>query len=349
MKIMGLDIGGANTDCAIIEINDEKQIKSIKKSKEYLPMWIENDKLPECLLKLSQDDLDSIDVVCVTMTAELADSYESKTEGVLDISKKVMTIFNDKIVKFVTFDGLKSYDDILGNPLNAAAANWVGTSNAIKYIKNNCIFMDMGTTTTDIIPIINKQNIAKHTDVERLGSGELVYTGMLRTNIATIVHSIPIYNIDTSVSSELFTITADVHRILGNITQEEYTCNTPDNKDKDIVSCKRRLSRLVCADLDSLTDETINNMAQYIYKKQVNQVLTGLIKVVEKTGLDTVVISDFGHGNICKNAAKQLGLNIINIDEYISKEATSIITTIGAIQMYVEEYISQDFPLIQYI
>ena len=133
MKIMGLDIGGANTDCAIIEINDEKQIKSIKKSK-YLPMWIENDKLPECLLKLSQDDLDSIDVVCVTMTAELADSYESKTEGVLDISKKVMTIFNDKIVKFVTFDGLKSYDDILENPLNAAAANWVGTSNAIKYL-----------------------------------------------------------------------------------------------------------------------------------------------------------------------------------------------------------------------
>ena len=59
--------------------------------------------------------------------------------------------------------------------------------------------MDMCTTTTDIIPIINKQNIAKHTDVERLGSGELVYTGMLRTNIATIVHSIPIYHIDTSV------------------------------------------------------------------------------------------------------------------------------------------------------
>ena len=40
MKIMGLDIGGANTDCAIIEINDEKKIKSIKKSKLYLPMWI---------------------------------------------------------------------------------------------------------------------------------------------------------------------------------------------------------------------------------------------------------------------------------------------------------------------
>ena len=110
MKIMGLDIGGANTDCAIIEINDEKQIKSIKKSKEYLPMWIENDKLPECLLKLSQDDLDSIDVVCVTMTAELADSYESKTEGVLDISKKVMTIFNDKIESLINLTNSLSFN-----------------------------------------------------------------------------------------------------------------------------------------------------------------------------------------------------------------------------------------------
>ena len=39
---MGLDIGGANTDCAIIEINDEKQIKSIKKSTNVLskrPIW----------------------------------------------------------------------------------------------------------------------------------------------------------------------------------------------------------------------------------------------------------------------------------------------------------------------
>lgn len=350
MKIMGLDIGGANTDCAIIELNDENnQIKSIKKSKKYLPMWIKNDKLNECLQDLSKEDIDSIDIICVSMTAELSDAYETKIEGVLDISKKVHDTFSDKIIKFVTFEGLKTYEEIQENPLIAAAANWIGTANAIKHIKNNCIFMDMGTTTTDIIPLINKENVAKHTDVERLGSGELVYTGMLRTNLATIVHEIPINNINTTVSSELFTITADIHRILGHITQEEYTCDTPDKKGKDIVSCKRRLCRLVCADLDSLSDDTIEDMANYIYEKQIYQVTKGLIKVVEKTGLDTVVISDFGHGNICKKAAKQLGLNIINIENHMSKEATSIITAIGAIQMYVEETISSDFRVLPFI
>ncbi|OED30070.1 hydantoinase/oxoprolinase family protein [Methanosphaera sp. WGK6] len=337
MKIMGLDIGGANTDCVIIDINDKHEIKSIQEYKEYLPMWKDNEKLQECLIKLYDNDSE-IEVICVSMTAELADSYTSKTEGVLDISKKVIETFSEKIVKFVTFNGLKSYDEILKNPLDAAAANWIGTVNAIKYIKNNCIFMDMGSTTTDIIPLKNRTEIASgHSDTERLGTGELVYTGMLRTNLATIVHEVPVKNIPTSVSSELFTISADIHRILEHITEEEYTCTTPDGKNKDLTSCKRRLCRLICADLDTLTDEEIINITKYIYEKQVEQVTQGLIKVVEKTGLTSVIICDLGNSKICYNAAKKLGLDIIDIDEYISKKSMSIITAIGAVQMYLEE------------
>ncbi|WP_455646177.1 hydantoinase/oxoprolinase family protein [Methanosphaera sp.] len=345
MKFMGLDIGGANTDCVIIDLTDKQEIKSIKSYKEYLPMWKDNEKLPECLMKLYNNDPE-IEVICVSMTAELADSYNTKTEGVLDISKKVIETFPEKIVKFVTFDGLKDYTDILKNPLDAAAANWIGTVNAIKYIKNNCIFMDMGSTTTDIIPLKNRKEIASgHTDTQRLGTGELVYTGMLRTNLATIVHEVPVNNTPTSVSSEIFTISADIHRILGNITEDEYTCDTPDGKNKDIESCKRRLCRLICADLDTLDDNEINNIAQYIYEKQVEQVTHGLIKVVEKTGITSVIICDLGNSKICYNAAQKLGLDIIDIDDYISKKSMSIITAIGAVQMYLEEN-EKNIPLI---
>ena len=75
MKIMGLDIGGANTDCAIIEINDEKQKNLLKNQKNIFQCGLKMINYQNVFLKLSQDDLDSIDVVCVTMTAELADSY----------------------------------------------------------------------------------------------------------------------------------------------------------------------------------------------------------------------------------------------------------------------------------
>ena len=51
-------------------------------------MWIENDKLNKYLRDLSKEDINSIDIICVSMTAELSDAYGTKVEGVLDISKR---------------------------------------------------------------------------------------------------------------------------------------------------------------------------------------------------------------------------------------------------------------------
>ena len=45
-----------------------------------------------------------------------------------------------------------------------------------------CVLFDVGTTSADLIPIVNGQVVAQgRTDPERLLSGELVYTGALRT------------------------------------------------------------------------------------------------------------------------------------------------------------------------
>jgi uncharacterized hydantoinase/oxoprolinase family protein len=44
--IMGLDIGGANTDCCIYRIKDNKATL-INSAKEYLPMWEKKDQLEE--------------------------------------------------------------------------------------------------------------------------------------------------------------------------------------------------------------------------------------------------------------------------------------------------------------
>lgn len=335
MKIIGLDIGGANTDCSILEIKNGK-VCSLKSYREYFPMWKNNDKLQQCLKKFCENDSD-IDIVCVSMTAELADGYESKKEGVLDISQKVMEVFSDKKVYFVTFDGLKTFPELKEKLLSAAAANWVGTCELVKYIGKDCIFMDIGSTTTDIIPIKNfKESAAGHSDLERLSTGELIYTGMLRTNLASIVHTVPIYGKNTRVSSELFTITADVHRILGNIKEEDYTCNTPDGNKKNITSCKRRLARLVCADLDTLKDEQIIKLAEHIEKKQLEQIINGLSEVVNRTNIKTVVIVSIGNGNLCEKAAKYLNLDIISLEDFMSKKVTNVLTSLGAIQMYLD-------------
>lgn len=336
MKIMGLDIGGANTDCSIIEVMDNKII-SMNNYREYFPMWKNNDKLQQCLKKFCENDPD-IDIICVSMTAELVDGYISKKEGVLDISNKVMDLFYDKEVYFVTFDGLKSFDQLKEDPVLAGAANWIGTSELLKYIGKDCIFMDIGSTTTDIIPIKNcKESAEGHTDLERLSTGELIYTGMLRTNLASIVHDVPIFGKKTRVSSELFSITADIHSILGNINEKDYTCSTPDGNKKDIISCKRRLARLVCADLNMLNDEEIIKLAKYLEKKQLEQITDGLNEVVKRSKIQTVVTASIGNGNLCETAAKSLNLKVIPLENYISKKASNVITSLGAIQMYLDK------------
>lgn len=334
MNIMGLDIGGANTDCCIYEVKNNK-VKHLVSKKEYLPMWNSKDKLEDCLKNMKKNY--NIDIVIVTTTAELSDGYLSKKEGILDISKKVMNVFVDSTVKFVTFNGLQDYEYVVNNPLSAAAANWVATSHLISKIKEECIFMDMGTTTTDIIPIKNGVEIAKgHSDLERLCSGELVYSGMLRTNLASIVHEVPVNDNIATVSSELFSITADIHRILNNINENEYTCNSPDNKDKSVKSCKRRLTRLICADLDSLADEEIIKIAKYIEKEQINQISKGLLKVKSNTNIQDVIISNYANAKICYEAAKKINMNIISLNDYLQEDIMNISPTVGAIQMYFD-------------
>ena len=81
------------------------------------------------------------------------------------------------------------------------------------------------------------------TDLEKLMCGELVYTGSLRTNVAAIVHSIPIRNGVAGVASELFALSGDVHLVLGNISEEDYTSETADGRGKTVPEALARLSQ----------------------------------------------------------------------------------------------------------
>ncbi len=70
---------------------------------------------------------------------------------------------------------------------------------------NNCIVVDVGSTSTSIIPIVEGRVAAEgRSDLEKLINGELVYSGVLRTNIAAIVNNVPVRGKVSRVSSEMF-------------------------------------------------------------------------------------------------------------------------------------------------
>jgi len=334
VNVLGYDIGGANTKAAFIHTQKGK-LQDIHVAVEYFPVWREPEKLTSVLLTLKERlGLKRLEGLGVTMTAELSDVYPTKREGVHHILAIVKKAFPDVPIYVLNTDvKLESLSNAEEEPLGVAAANWAATGWLVAQHVKDCVVVDVGSTSASIIPIVNGQVAAKgKTDLDKLICGELVYTGSLRTNVAAIVHSVPVKNLIAGVSSELFALSGDVHLVLGNIAAKEYTCETADGRGKSLPEAFARLARVVCADTELLTQQEIINMAKYIYNEQVLQVAEGLNKVYSYTkNLSSnevpVVVTGLGKDFIAKRAAENIGVKaIIDLETLMQTDAVAFAT-----------------------
>ena len=112
MKVAGFDIGGANTDLAVVDF-ENNEVKNIEVDFAYLPMWSNNEALPKVLTELIENicPIDEIDAVGISMTAELVDAYDTKKDGVLDVVKKCEETFECPTA-YVGIDGMLSKEEI---------------------------------------------------------------------------------------------------------------------------------------------------------------------------------------------------------------------------------------------
>jgi probable H4MPT-linked C1 transfer pathway protein len=342
VNVLGLDIGGANTKAAFIKSQDGT-VKELRTSMEYFPIWKKGkEQLPKVLEKLKKRLVDStaLDGVGVTITAELSDAYWTKKEGVHHVLDCTSQVFN-AVPTFVldVEANLLTVKDARREPLKVASANWAATGWMISQLIKNCIIVDVGSTTTSIIPVINGKIAAEgRTDLEKLQNGELVYSGSLRTNVAAIVNGIPIRGRIARVSSELFAQSGDVHLILDNIGEEEYTAETCDGRGKTRRKSMARLARVVCADIDMLTEQEIVDMAKFVYDRQVEQIAGGLKQVYERIKQllqeKTIVVTGLGRNFLVRKAAEKVGFdNTIDMREMLGAEVAVMSPSVGVTLM----------------
>ncbi len=291
--ILGLDIGGANTKAAS---SDGRLAYSA-----YLPLWKGCD-LDGALRDISRK-AGTVDAVGVTITGELADCYSSKKEGIGHITSAVKRVFPEAV--FYGSDG-EFYPEA-GDHRLLSAANWSASARLIGTIHNNIIFVDVGSTTSDIIPVVDGAPKAGLTDFERLSRGELIYAGALRTNVAVLLRAVTLGKKTVRTASELFAVTGDVNLLLGNISEEEYTCDAPDGANKDAEGAARRLARVVCCDLEELSKGGATEIARQAYRQQVDDLKEGIARVAECHGLNSAIVCGAGEF-IAMDALKELGM-----------------------------------------
>jgi len=337
-NVLGLDIGGANTKASFLKARNGTVIE-LRTSLEYFPVWRNRreqlSKLLETLKKMITEST-KLDAVGVTITAELSDAYMTKKEGICHVLDAVAAVFSE-VPTFVldVKANLLSVKKARKNTLNVASANWAATGWMVSQMYKNCIIIDVGSTTTSIIPVIDGKIVAEgRTDLEKLQNGELVYSGSLRTNVATILDGIPVKGRVTRVSSELFSQSGDVHLLLGNIGKEEYTAETCDGRGKTRREASARLARVICADTDMLTEQEIANMAQFVYDRQVEQISEGLRQVCErikplKENM-RIVVAGLGRNFLARKVAEKMGFkDVIDMKECLGADATVVSSSVG--------------------
>ncbi len=303
--VIGLDIGGVNTKAVW---RDGDALRTVLRYYDVV-----RDR--EALTAVVRDVMAELageppELVALTMTAELSDEFRTKREGVGFVLDAVEVAVPGRVLAFTTTGELVSLAEARARPLDVAAANWVASALAVAALHANALLLDVGSTTADVIPIAAGRVAAEgRTDLDRLLAGELVYTGALRTNLATIAPRVPIRERWCLVASEQFAISGDVHLILGHLAPEAYTCPTPDGRAASVECARERVARLVCADMEQLEPAEVETIAAYLHAEQVRQIEAAARRVSTDSAVVPLGVGAF----LARAVAERLGRPVLEL------------------------------------
>ncbi|MCX8204727.1 MAG: H4MPT-linked C1 transfer pathway protein [Candidatus Nezhaarchaeota archaeon] len=338
MKALGVDVGGVNLKAALVSL-EERGVKIYTRSR-YLPVWKVGKKGVEEGVKGLASWAREVDAVAVTMTAELSDLYFVKREGVNHVLDCVEASFKERRVGVVNVKAeLVSIEEARSRFMEVAAANWAASGWLAGRIMDTCVLIDVGSTTTTITPVVKGRPAARGlNDLEKLTCGELVYTGALRTNVAALAKLVPLRSSFVRVSPELFAITGDVHVVLGHISPSDYTVDTPDGRGVTRREALARLARVVCADIEALSEEEVVELARFLYRKQVEEVADAIQQVYGRLEAELgfkppALTCGLGASFIAERALSQAGVaSVKRLSDYVGN-AAKIATALGAALM----------------
>lgn len=253
---LALDVGGANLKAA----HSEGLARSMP-----FELWKRPEELAWSLTSLA-GTLPKADRIALTMTAELCDCFPTKAVGVRSVLDATESAMEGRPIAVWGVDGqFHPVQEVRDRPELAAAANWLALATLAGRLipPGPGLLIDIGSTTTDLIPLIDGQPAHRgRTDTERLQTGELVYVGARRTPLCAVASELPFRGQPTGLMAELFASTLDVYLMLGEIPSDPSDLSTADGRPSTADASVDRLARMVGADRDGFSSEDAFDFAQ---------------------------------------------------------------------------------------
>lgn len=291
--VLGLDVGGANLKAATAD----KRAVSLP-----FALWKQPDALPAKLAELTSQFPDATEFA-VTMTGELCDCYETKRIGVNAILDAVDFAAAGRRVRVWGTDGdWHGVDESRANPLLVAASNWhaLATFAGRLVPSGAAVLVDIGSTTTDVIPIRDGVPIALgSTDVSRLASRELVYTGVRRTPACAIL--------GPAFAAEFFATSLDAHLILGTIPEDAANTDTADGRPATCEKAHARLSRMLGGDPEVISTDGTRALSERMVQTQIAQIDDAVNRAVARLESREATLISSGSGEFLVGMLRREG------------------------------------------
>jgi (4-(4-[2-(gamma-L-glutamylamino)ethyl]phenoxymethyl)furan-2-yl)methanamine synthase len=216
----------------------------------------------------------------VTMTGEMVDLFADREHGVLMLVQTLAARLGENTRFFAGERGWLRADDAVERWRAVASANWLATSQWVATRLPNALLIDIGSTTTDIVPIVDARVASRGTnDATRLVTGELVYQGVVRTPLCGIAHRIAFRGETTGVMNEWFATSADIYRLTGELWPPHDQHASADNGPKTVDASCARLARMVGRDAADASVDEWRAFAQTWRLEQLRAIGEGLAQV----------------------------------------------------------------------
>jgi probable H4MPT-linked C1 transfer pathway protein len=207
-SIIGWDLGGANLKLARVEDGRVVQVAHVP-----CPIIQDRSKF-DAALGEARKLCPSGARHAVTMTGELSDVFADRAEGVAYLVAMMRKATGDGTRFYGARAGFLNSEQATERYLAVASANWHASAALAATKCCDGLFVDAGTTTTDIIPLKAGLPAARgYTDAKRLAEGELIYAGVVRTPVMAMARGVPFKGRAQRIAAERFATMADVWRL----------------------------------------------------------------------------------------------------------------------------------------
>jgi (4-(4-[2-(gamma-L-glutamylamino)ethyl]phenoxymethyl)furan-2-yl)methanamine synthase len=311
--IIGWDIGGVHLKAVRAENGQ------IVKAAQYASPLRSGTELLQNALVRARGEMGHANRNVVTMTGELADIFTSRQDGVEQLSLLAERELENVSV-YAGPSGFVTGTEARQRCTEIASVNWHASAALVAQRRKAALFIDVGSTTTDVVPITDGKVMSRgYTDAERLATGELVYTGLVRSFVMATASRAPLNGIWTSLINENFATMADVHRILGTLPADVDLMPTTDGREKSASASVTRLARMLGSDAVDADDKTWDLLARWFAEAQRRAIADAAMLVMSRcvaASAGPVIAAGIGVGVVAE-VAQRLGLSCQRFDELL--------------------------------